>query len=201
VTAAPVYGLVLAGGSSTRMQRDKAVLPYQGVTQLERVFEIVARHCERSFVSVREAQAREPARASKPLIIDAFDGEGPLIGIRSGMAAHPEAAWLVVACDLPFLSDTTIARLLTERDASALATAYRSTHDGLPEPLCTVWEPRAGDALAAYQLEGGACPRKFLLRRGARLIDAEEPAALDNINTPEDYREAQERLARIPACS
>jgi molybdopterin-guanine dinucleotide biosynthesis protein A len=135
------------------------------------------------------------------LIIDAFDGEGPLIGIRSGMAAHPEAAWLVVACDLPFLSDTTIARLLTERDASALATAYRSTHDGLPEPLCTVWEPRAGDALAAYQLEGGACPRKFLLRRGARLIDAEEPAALDNINTPEDYREAQERLARIPACS
>jgi molybdopterin-guanine dinucleotide biosynthesis protein A len=198
---APVYGLVLAGGSSTRMQRDKAVLEYQGVTQLDRIFEIVARHCERSFVSVREAQAREPARASKPLIIDAADGEGPIIGIRSAMTTHRHAAWLVVACDLPFLSDSTILHLLSERDPSGFATAYRSTHDGLPEPLCAVWEPRACEALAAYQLAGGVCPRKFLIRRGARLIDAAEPAALDNINTPEDYREAQERLARVPACS
>jgi molybdopterin-guanine dinucleotide biosynthesis protein A len=199
--APPVYGLVLAGGSSRRMQRDKALLTYQGVTQLDRVFGIVARHCERSFVSVRASQAREPSRASKPLIIDNVEGEGPIIGIRSAMAAHPDAAWMVVACDLPFLSDETIERLLAERDPSLLATAYRSTHDGLPEPLCAVWEPRAGDALAAYQLEGGVCPRKFLMRHGARLIEAAEPAALDNVNTPEDYREAQERLERVPACN
>jgi molybdopterin-guanine dinucleotide biosynthesis protein A len=199
--APPVYGLVLAGGSSRRMQRDKALLTYQGVMQLDRVFEIVARHCERSFVSVRASQAREPSRASKPLIIDNVEGEGPTIGIRSAMAAHPDAAWMVVACDLPFLSDETIERLLAERDPSLLATAYRSTHDGLPEPLCAVWEPRAGDALAAYQQGGGVCPRKFLMRHEARLIEAAEPAALDNVNTPEDYREAQERLGRVPACN
>jgi molybdopterin-guanine dinucleotide biosynthesis protein A len=197
----PVYGLVLAGGSSTRMQRDKAVLEYQGVPQLDRVFEIVMRHCERSFVSVRAAQAREPSRASKPLIIDAVEGEGPIVGIRSAMAAQRHAAWLVVACDLPFLSDSLIARLLAERDPSGLATAYRSTHDGLPEPLCAIWEPGAADALAAYQLEGGVCPRKFLMRRGARLIDTTEPAALDNINTPEDYAEAQGRLAGVRTCN
>jgi molybdopterin-guanine dinucleotide biosynthesis protein A len=201
VTAASVHGLVLAGGSSTRMRRDKAVLTYRGVTQLDRVFAIVARHCERSFVSVRASQSREPSRASKPLIIDAVAGEGPIVGIRSAMAAHPDAAWLVVACDLPFLSDATIEQLLTERDPSAIATAYRSTHDGLPEPLCAVWEPRAAEALSAYQRAGGACPRKFLIRHGARLIAAAEPAALDNINTPEDYNEAEKRLARVPACN
>ncbi len=201
MTEPPVYGLVLAGGNSTRMRRDKAVLEYQGVTQLDRVFEIVTRHCERSFVSVRAAQALEPSRASKPLIIDAVEGEGPIVGIRSGMAAHRHAAWLVVACDLPFLTGSLIERLLAERDPSGFATAYRSTHDGLPEPLCAVWEPRAYEALAAYQLEGGACPRKFLMRWGARLIDAVEPAALDNINTPEDYDEAQKRLARVSACN
>lgn len=197
----PVYGLVLAGGSSTRMRRDKAVLEYQGVMQLDRVFEIVARHCERSFVSVRASQTHEPSRASKPLIIDAVDGEGPIVGIRSAMAAHRDAAWLVVACDLPFLSDGVIERLLAARDAAAFATAYRSAHDGLPEPLCALWEPRAAEALATYQVEGGACPRKFLMRHGARLIDALEPAALDNINTPEDYDEARKRFASAPACN
>jgi molybdopterin-guanine dinucleotide biosynthesis protein A len=198
---APVYGLVLAGGGSKRMQRDKAVLEYAGVRQLDRVYAVLARHCEFSFVSVRPAQAHEPVRASKPLIVDALDGDGPVAGIRSAMATHPAAAWLVVACDLPFLSDATLARLLAARDHSGLATAYRSSHDGLPEPLCAIWEPRAAQALADYQREGGTCPRKFLIRRGARLIDAPEPAALDNVNTPEEFREAQRRFARVPACN
>jgi molybdopterin-guanine dinucleotide biosynthesis protein A len=201
MNAAPVYGLILAGGSSSRMRRDKAVLTYQGVTQLDRAFALLARHGERCFVSVRAIQAQEPSRASKPLIIDSVDGQGPMVGIRSAMAEHPNAAWLVLACDLPFLSDMTVAHLLAERDSSGIATAYRSSHDGLPEPLCAIWEPRASEALAAYHLQGGNCPRKFLIRCAARLIEAAEPAALDNINTPDDYREAQARLARDIACS
>jgi molybdenum cofactor guanylyltransferase len=183
------------------MRRDKAVLTYQGVTQLDRAFDLLCRHAERCFVSVRAIQAQEPSRASKPLIIDSVDGDGPMVGIRSAMAAHPTAAWLVLACDLPFLSDMTVAHLLVERDSSGFATAYRSSHDGLPEPLCAIWEPRASEALAAYHLQGGTCPRKFLIHRAARLIETAEPAALDNINTPDDYREAQARLARDVACS
>jgi molybdopterin-guanine dinucleotide biosynthesis protein A len=193
--------LVLAGGASKRMHSDKATLLYRGATQLDRAFDLIARHSVRSFVSVRASQAQEPTRAAKPLIIDSIDGEGPIVGIRSAMAAHPEAAWLVLACDLPLLSDRTLQRLLDERDVSGFATAYRSTYDGLPEPLCALWEPGAAAALAAYQLEGGDCPRKFLIRRGARLVEAEDPAALDNINTPDEYDEARALLAASDSCS
>jgi molybdenum cofactor guanylyltransferase len=195
--AAPLYGLVLAGGSSTRMGSDKAVLIYRGAIQLDRAFELVSRHSVRSFVSVREGQAQEPARASKPLIIDSIDGEGPLVGIRSAMAEHREAAWLVLACDLPFLSDSTVERLLAERDLLGLATAYRSSYDDLPEPLCAIWEPRAAEALASFQVEGGNCPRKFLICQAARLVDAAAPGALDNINTPDEYTKAQGLLAQV----
>ena len=196
MSSAPIYGLVLAGGASKRMRSDKATLLYRGATQLDRAFDLVARHSSRSFVSVRASQAQEPTRASKPLIIDSIDGEGPIVGIRSAMAAHPDAAWLVLACDLPLLSDRTVERLLAERDSSAVATAYRSAHDGLPEPLCALWEPRAAAALAAYQSEGGTCPRKFLIRKGARLVEPEEPAALDNINTPDEYNQARALLGQ-----
>ena len=196
MNTAPIYGLVLAGGASKRMHSDKATLLYRGATQLDRAFDLVARHSVRSFVSVRASQAQEPTRAAKPLIIDSIDGEGPIVGIRSAMAAHPDVAWLVLACDLPLLSDRPVERLLAERDASGLATAYRSAHDGLPEPLCALWEPRAAAALAAYQREGGTCPRKFLIRRAARLLESEDPAALDNINTPDEYNEARALLAQ-----
>jgi molybdopterin-guanine dinucleotide biosynthesis protein A len=189
-----VYGLILAGGSSSRMQRDKASLLYQGTSQLDRAFALAQRHLPKVFVSVRASQIAEPIRANKPLIVDSVDGEGPLVGIRSGLAAHPLVAWLVLACDLPFLSDAAIEQLLTERDATALATAFRSAHDGLPEPLCAIWEPAAAAALSAYAQGGGHCPRKFLIRSAARLLEPRDRRALDNINTPEEYSEAQGRL-------
>jgi molybdenum cofactor guanylyltransferase len=187
---APVYGLILAGGSSTRMHRDKAALQYHGKSQLDRALELAGRHVDKVFVSVRATQIDDPTRAQRPLIVDCVEGEGPIVGIRSALAAYPEVAWLVLACDLPFLSDTALSQLLRQRDSTALATAFRSTHDGLPEPLCAIWEPAAASALAAYQQEGGRCPRKFLIRHAAPLLEPLDRIALDNVNTPEEYTAA-----------
>lgn len=186
----PVYGLVLAGGSSSRMQRDKASLPYRGKTQLDRAFGLAARHCAEVFVSVRATQVADPARAAHPMLVDSIPGEGPIIGIRSALAAFPRVAWLVIACDLPLLSDSTLDFLLLERDPHSLATAFFSAHDNLPEPLCAVWEPAAAAALAEYQSAGGQCPRKFLMRNRAKLLEPLDARALDNVNTPEEYAAA-----------
>ena len=194
MSVAPIYGLILAGGASKRMQRDKAALKYLGRTQLERAFELASRHVDKVFVSVRTDQISDPTRAPRPMIVDLGEGEGPIVGIRSALAAYPEAAWLVLACDLPFLSDAAIEGLLRRRDPNSLATAYKSAHDGLPEPLCAIWEPAAARALAGYQAGGGQCPRKFLIRHAAHLIDPLDPRALDNVNTPEEYSQAAAAL-------
>jgi molybdopterin-guanine dinucleotide biosynthesis protein A len=172
------------------MHRDKASLEYQGRSQLDRAFELARGHVTEVFVSVRANQTLDPARAQRPMIVDSVAGDGPIAGIRSALAAHPQAAWLVLACDLPFLSDSAIEYLMRERDAAGLATAYNSAHDGLPEPLCAIWEPSAAAALADYQAGGGHCPRKFLIRHGARLLEPQDTRALDNVNTPEEYRQA-----------
>ncbi|HWX25899.1 MAG TPA: NTP transferase domain-containing protein [Steroidobacteraceae bacterium] len=194
----PVYGLILAGGSSSRMHRDKAALPYRGKSQLDRAFELAGRHLAKVFVSVRASQTTDPTRAQRPLIVDCIAGEGPIVGIRSALAAYPDVAWLVLACDLPFLSDAALSQLLRERDVGGLATAYRSAHDGLPEPLCAVWEPASAPALASYQNDGGHCPRKFLIRHAVRLLEPLDRRALDNVNTPEEYAQA---LAALDATS
>ncbi len=197
MSIASVYGLVLAGGASKRMHRDKAALEYQGKTQLARAFELAGRHVQTVFVSVRADQSSDPARAQRPMIVDLRDCQGPIGGIRSAMAAHPAAAWLVLACDLPFLSDAAIEELLRRRDPGALATAYKSAHDGLPEPLCAIWEPAAARVLAEYQTAGNDCPRKFLIRHGANLLELPDPRALDNVNTPEEYSQAVAALETL----
>jgi molybdenum cofactor guanylyltransferase len=186
----PLYGLVLAGGRSSRMRRDKAALPYGGVTQLERAMRLVSEHVERAYVSVRADQRDDPIRAGFPQIVDPPESLGPISGIAAAQSAHPEAAWLVLACDLPFLDAATLKHLLWARQLGRDATAYRSSHDGLPEPLCAIYEPASRRALVDYLASGKQCPRKFLMQSNTALLDEPNPRALDNINTPDEYRAA-----------
>jgi molybdopterin-guanine dinucleotide biosynthesis protein A len=191
----PLYGLVLAGGRSTRMQRDKATLPYQGRNQLDRAMELLQSCAVEALVSVRPDQRQDPARARYAQVVDAQDGLGPIAGIAAAQALRPGAAWLVLACDLPYLEADTIAHLLERRDPARIATAYRSSHDGLPEPLCAIWEPRSAELILEYIGAGKSCPRKFLIKADALLLEQPHPQALDNINTPEEYRTAGSLLA------
>jgi molybdopterin-guanine dinucleotide biosynthesis protein A/molybdopterin converting factor small subunit len=186
--APPLFGLVLAGGRSRRMGRDKAALTYgDGTPQLERAMQLLAPHVARAFVSVRSEQADDPVRARFDQIRDTHENIGPIAGLLAAQAQHPEVAWLVVACDLPLLDEATLAQLLKARAASRTATAYRSSHDGQPEPLCAIYEPASREALAAYVAAGRQCPRQFLLESDVLLLDEPNPRALDNVNTPQEY--------------
>jgi molybdopterin-guanine dinucleotide biosynthesis protein A len=193
---APLFGLVLAGGRSTRMQRDKAVLEYRpGQTQLDATMKLLAGRVARAFVSVRADQSGDPARAAYPRIVDAAGPvQGPIAGISAAFAAHPGVAWLVLACDLPFLDARTLDALIAARAPDAEATAFRSSHDGLPEPLCAIYEPRAADRIAAHIAAGNQCPRKWLINADARLLQQPDPHALDNVNTLSEYANAMSTL-------
>jgi len=186
----PLFGLVLAGGASTRMRTDKAALQYHGQPQLQWAFELVAKFCAASFVSVRPDQRGDAARAGHPQIVDRQPGIGPIAGISAALLEQPKAAWLVLACDLPFLTEHTLEHLIAHRDASKIATAYRSAHDGLPEPLCAIWEPAAREPVLAYLATGKQCPRKFLINSDTQLLDLPENQALDNVNTVEEFAAA-----------
>ena len=76
--------------------------------------------------------------------------------------------------------------MVARRDPERLATAFLSRHDGLPEPLCAIYEPRSRGAILAQVAAGRDCPRKFLMENDAQLLDPVASAALDNANTPED---------------
>ncbi|HKX98188.1 MAG TPA: NTP transferase domain-containing protein [Steroidobacteraceae bacterium] len=191
----PLFGLLLAGGRSSRMRSDKAALAYGARPHLAESFDLLARHVGKAFVSVRADQAAEPLRARYPQLLDGNMGRGPIAGIIAAQARHPEAAWLVLACDLPFLDDATLASLIARRDADRLATAFASRHDGLPEPLCAIYEPASRAAILAHVAGGRDCPRKFLVENDILLLDPVSPAALDNANTPEDAAAARAVLA------
>jgi molybdopterin-guanine dinucleotide biosynthesis protein A len=192
---APLRGLVLAGGQSRRMRADKALIDYHGKPQLHWVVELITPWCRSVHVSVRVDQANEPVRAGLPMIVDGRADAGPIAGIIAAQECDPDAAWLVVACDLPFLNARTIEYLIGQRASDGIATAYRSAHDGLPEPLCAIWEPASRPLVVAAVEQERYCPRSLLASAGAVLLDLPDANALDNVNTREELAHARTRLA------
>lgn len=190
----PLYGLVLAGGMSSRMGRDKWLLEYHDGPHAAYLHGLLATILERAFISVRPSQAREQGLASMPLLVDAYEGLGPLGGMLTAMTTYPEAAWLVLACDLPFVEAATIARLISQRTPLRFATAYRSSSDGGPEPLCAIYEPKALLPLRDLADRGHAGPRTMLLDNRVGLLDAADELELLNVNHPEEHGKALDLL-------
>lgn len=186
MTADGIFGLVLAGGKSRRMGSDKALLTRDGRSQLDLAVELLERHLPKVFVSARQDQAGETERSKHSLILDRYDDMGPIAGVLSAMDFDPRASWLALACDLPNVDDETIETLLhAHRDGNPF-TAYKSAHDGLPEPLCAIFTASSRAAIDRFVADGIVCPRKMLIRSDTRLLTQANPSALDNMNTPDD---------------
>ena len=181
----PVHALVLAGGRSRRLGRDKASLEIDGKPQLARVFELLTPLVDKVWVSVRADQPPDELRDRYPQIVDAEPDAGPVAGILAALESDRGADWLVVAVDLPRLDRRTV-EVLLNAEPSGPFTAYRSTSDDLPEPLCAVYRAEALPLVRRYVDSGVRCPRKILLKSGTELLTQPNPAALDNLNTPED---------------
>ena len=157
----PVFGLVLAGGRSRRMKSDKSQLDYHGTPQYEHCARLLGKHCSQVFVSARDEQVLElPPGVER--IDDRFFDFGPIGGILSAMSAHPQAAWLVVACDLPLLSNATLSNLLRKRNPFKSATYFLAHESDLPEPMCAIYEPKMRQFLFDALGRGVLCPRKVL---------------------------------------
>ena len=177
-TQAPLYGLLLVGGKSSRMGTDKAQLSYHDQQpEWQRLHKLLAETCDVALLCHRGDQD-----FGVPAIVD--PGQGPLQAIQAAQEAYPEVAWLVLACDLPLLQLETLQTLITSRDTSRLATCYASSIDQLPEPLCCIYEPSSASLVKDALQKQQYCPRSLL--KEAKSITLENPNSLLNANTKAD---------------
>lgn len=195
INSTPLYGLVLAGGRSQRMKTDKAQLEYHDRPQAEYVFNLISTYCEHSFLSCRKDQWGGQLFGNLPQIHDTFLNVGPMGGILSAMQAHPLAAWLVVACDLPFINRESLEYLIANRNPFKVATCYKSETSDAPEPLCTIYEPKSFSRLLQFLSVGYQCPRKVLWNSPIQMLDQINMESLKNINMKEEYIQAKKILA------
>ena len=193
-TQIKLYGLVLSGGKSTRMGKDKGVIQYHNLPQREHIYNLLSQLCDKTFLSRRKEQTSEISKDIAS-IVDKDEFKGPFNGLISAHKAYPKVAWLVLACDLPLIDLNAINQLIAARDKEKNATAFTTRKSGLPEPLAAIWEPRGLINSVDYlQQATSSCPRKFLINSAVKLVFPEDDTVLMNANSEEDYREVLSKL-------
>ncbi|TFF39851.1 molybdenum cofactor guanylyltransferase [Mucilaginibacter psychrotolerans] len=190
--AKPVLnGLVLAGGKSERMGVDKGTMNWHGKEQRYYMADMLKGFSQEVFISCRDEQQQNKIAGAYSTLTDTFTGLGPYGAILSAFRHNPDTAWLVIACDMPLIDDTVLKHLIDNRSTQHLATAYYSDATGFPEPLITIWEPKAYPALLQFLSQGYSCPRKVLINSDIHLLRVPDAAVLSNVNTPEEMDRAK----------
>ena len=187
-----LFGLVLAGGKSQRMGKDKGLINYHGKPQREYLYDLLGEFCEEVHFSCRKEQVEELTGFNT--IPDTFEGLGPFGGILSAFRQNPNVAWLVIACDLPLLDKAAIEELVSQQNFSKNATAFRNPATDFPEPLITIWQPRSYSVLLQFLAQGYSCPRKVLINSDIELLEPKRPEVLKNVNRPEEFEEVLKLL-------
>ncbi len=190
----PLNGLILSGGRSRRMGSDKALLHYNGRLQIERCQELLQKMCQKVYISTRENQFHDSIAPTLERLYDRFVDFGPLGGILTALQTHSKSAWLIVACDLPFLDETLLQELLTQRNPFAMASVF-SHENGFLEPLCGIYEPKIRKSLFAYMANEIYCPQKILKQLNVHEIDLKNAQALTNVNHAQEYEIANAILS------
>ncbi len=177
-------GFVLAGGRSSRMGRDKALLPFRGGALAEFVARTV-RDAAGSVVLVGNPELYAPLGLSA--IPDLYPGEGPLAGILTALA-YSSASWnLVVACDMPGITVEVLRNLFYYAATPGTDAVLPAGPSGRLEPLCAIYHVRALPALE--RAFAGGIRKITAAFEGLRILPVNFPeaAVFHNVNTPEDW--------------
>lgn len=195
-------GIVLAGGQSRRMGRDKADLPFGGTSLVCWVVGRLAPACVEVIVVARDAA--DCVGCGVRVIGDRWPGWGPLGGLVTGLDAVATPYAAVVACDLPFVEPALLlglAGLAPDWDAVVPQIGDRA------QPLYAVYRHSVGPTAEALFRRGGRSLHDLLATPDLRVCYVAEetlrewdPAlrSFDNINTPEEYERARAILSGEP---
>ncbi|ULE31882.1 molybdenum cofactor guanylyltransferase [Mycobacterium sp. IDR2000157661] len=181
----PLAAVILAGGASRRMGRDKATLQYHGTTLVERMVEILTPRCAPIFVIAAPGQSLPPLDAS--VLRDEVSGVGPLLATARGLLAAADAGRelaFVVAVDMPLLSVDLLDELAGP--AVRLGAEVVLPWDGRDHYLAGVYRTALAARAAELVAAGERSMRALVDRADTQRIVMPEQASLTNVNTTGD---------------
>ena len=184
----PVYGCILIGGKSSRMGKPKHLIVENGITWLEKSVDLLKPVTKNVVIS---GAGEVPDNLSEIIRIpDVPDVKGPMAGILSCMRWAPYASWLVVSCDMPYLTEEALKWLLSTRKPGVWSALPMPRESENIEPLLAYYDFRSHPLLEKLAFGGEFAPAQ--ISYSSKVIITSPPdgisATWKNINTKDELK-------------
>ncbi|MCU0440865.1 MAG: NTP transferase domain-containing protein [Bacteroidia bacterium] len=179
----PLKGLVLCGGQSVRMGKDKAMITYHELPQYAHVAQMLKSFCSDVMLSCN-VQQKELFNQYYKLIEDnaTFLNAGPMTGLLSAFQLHSDTGLLVVGCDYPYFTKADMKALMDTRDEQTDAVCYHNEASGFDEPLLAIYEKQCAPLLLKFYQNGQTSLQQFLKTIRTKRIVATNPQSLVSVD-------------------
>ena len=191
---ANLYGLILTGGKSARLGKDKYLIDYYGVPQVQYLYKLLVSLGLETFVACSKVQ-EEILKPKYPVIVDKFNEIGPMGALSTAFDTKPNGAWLVIACDLPFINEKTITTLIGARSEEYLLTTYQDSKSDFFETTISIYEPQVDVVMKNAYAEGQYSLRRAIDHSQIKIIHSNSSNELFNANTQEEVDFAKEKIS------
>jgi len=188
-----LHGLIVCGGKSSRMGVDKSLLEYYGIPHRYYLFNLLQNFCQSVYLSVNIFQT-ENLDNSYSFIIDApeYSNIGPMSALLSAWKKFPQASWLVVGCDYPFVNKEILQSLISQRNKRA--TCFHVDKNNINEPLFTIYESSFYPAVIESYHQQNYSLSKLLANENVNTVKLSSGHFLKNVNTMDEFFAVKELL-------
>lgn len=193
-----LIGLVVCGGQSSRMGADKSLLEYYNMPQRYYLYNMLEPLCDQVFLSCNPNQVSEISEFYD-FVVDKsdYDNIGPMAALFSAYLKYPDASFLVVGCDYPFIDEKALKKLIECRSEGTEAVCYFNSQTNFEEPLLAIYENSCLPKMLQNFEEGNYSLRHFLKAIITKNIIPESLENLKSVDTMEQYKEALLKLKII----
>jgi molybdopterin-guanine dinucleotide biosynthesis protein A len=176
------------------MGRDKSLLDYHGMPQVEYVRKLLLSVCDSVWISCNPHQV--PGLHAPALLPDAekYTGIGPMASLLTAFDRFPDSSFLAVGCDYPFVDSNHLKKLVDSRSPSRQAVCYRNPETGYDEPLLALYENGIHPLLKQRFHQKKYSLRFLLGELDTEVIHPPSPVFLTSIDEPEEYEKARRAL-------
>ncbi|HRH63369.1 MAG TPA: molybdenum cofactor guanylyltransferase [Bacteroidia bacterium] len=194
----PLIGIIALGGKSERMGTDKSMLQYHGKAQWQYVFDLLLNLCDAVVVSCNRSQESN-FPSGIPVLIDApeFENNGPIAALLTATKKFPDASFLLIGCDYPFLKLDELKLLVQSRNESVNGLAFYNEAVKVYEPLLAIYEQPVLNKLQVNFAAGKLSLQHFLIEINALKIIPKNKTSIRSIDTKNELLNAKEKLRKL----
>jgi molybdopterin-guanine dinucleotide biosynthesis protein A len=185
-------GLVVCGGASSRMGRDKSLLQYHDKVQRYHIADMLSHYCKDVYLSLNESQMNADASYKAFIDLPQYSNCGPMAALLTAYHFLPASNLIVIGCDYPLLTGGELEGFISSLNNSTTSKAFYNEEDGFYEPLLAYYAEPMIHVIKAQFEQGNTSLQRVLKECGTEKYFTKDKNSIKSIDDPSSYEQVKE---------